>query len=154
MPWFFESTPKTRDINEIQPANSTTCVIPIAADAVDNPDTDNAVDRPVAGDSPDANNSDDSPDADNGCSVQSKGLSETLSVFPKDVQTISEESYTKKNQQRLQNWDLCGGYGEQEQFSNNDFSSSTTEDQNRVTGTIWGQKPSDCTRKSHTTRDA
>ncbi|KAL3766664.1 hypothetical protein ACHAWU_003420 [Discostella pseudostelligera] len=121
MPWSFCSQPGVRDdSNDTKPAQS------VAAHEV-------------------LISTDDAPDSDIFSTVKSKGLSETMSVFPKDLQTLSGESDNERtNQQALHGWELCGGYGAEQEASNaNDTNSSSSEDQNRVTGTVWGQKPSE-----------
>lgn len=119
MPWFFGSQPETTDVaTEIKPAQFVSGELPISSNA--------ATDFDVIS-------------KDN-----SEGLSKTLSVFPKDLQTISGESDTEKNQQPFHGWEICGGGDvEHTSASNNDTSSSSLEGQNRVSGNVWGQKPTD-----------
>lgn len=121
MPWSFCSQPDVRNVSDdAKPAQS------VAAHEV-----------PIS--------TNDAPDSDIVSTDKSKGLSETMSVFPKDLQTLSGESDNERtNQQALHGWELCGGYGAEQEASNaNDTNSSSSEDQNRVTGTVWGQKPSE-----------
>jgi hypothetical protein len=119
IPWFFTSQPEDKDVNkEVEPTESVLREVPVSSEVAPNPE--------------------------NVSVTKSKSLSETLSVFPKDLQTLSGESDTERNQQSLHGWELCGGYDvEHTAVSNNDTNSCSLENQNRVAGTVWGQKPSD-----------
>jgi len=118
-PWFFSSQPEEKDVNnEVAPTGSVSCEVPVSSEVA--------------------------PNSDNVSVTKSKSLSETLSVFPQDLQTLSGESDAERNQQSLHGWELCGGNNvEHSSASNNATNSYALEDQNRVAGTVWGQKPSD-----------
>lgn len=123
MPWIFGSQPEAttedvkKDVN-IEAKPESPVEVPTASDAA--------------------------PDFDVVSTDKSKGLSETLSVFPKDLQTLSGESDTEERNEQNHVWELCGGYEDVEHTSgSNNDSSSSSEDHNRVSGAVWGQNPSD-----------
>lgn len=118
-PWFFSSQHEDKDVNsEVESTESVSREVPVSSEVA--------------------------PNSDKVSVTKSKNLSETLSVFPQDLQTLSGESDTEKNQQPLYGWDLCGGNNVEHSLeSNNATNSYSLEDQNRVAGTVWGQKPSD-----------